>query len=103
MAKKKRRVIELTEFKTKNNIPEKEFLKISSKIQKFLEDQPGFEHRMLVFDMKSKWTEIIQWRNVDYAKEARSKLKEAPEGKQYFKNISPKTIKSIYPELIKMF
>lgn len=103
MVKKKRRIIEITQFKAKGSPEEKDFIKNSIKIQKFLEDQAGFEHRMLLHNMKNTWTEIIQWRNVDYAKESKLKLKKSPEGIEYFNSISEKTIKSVYPELAKMF
>lgn len=103
MVKKKRRVIEITQFKAKGAPGEKDFIKISTKIQKFLENQPGFEHRMLLHNMKNTWTEMIQWRNIDHAKAAKQKLKKTEEGKEYSNSISEKTIKSIYPELAKMF
>lgn len=102
MVKKKRRILEITEFKTKHNIDEKEFIKFSDKFQKFISEQNGFEHRMILIE-KGRWIEAIQWRNVDNAKDAIKKAKKSEECKEYFENINEKSINSMYPELVKMY
>lgn len=102
MVKKKRRVLELTEFKIKGSHEEEEVKRASDKANKFIEKQPGFEHRMILKD-KTKWLDAIQWRNVDYAKQARKEMKKSEECKDYLKLISEKSIHSNFPELIKMY
>ncbi|NCN87084.1 hypothetical protein GW932_04575 [archaeon] len=102
MVKKKRRILEITTFKIKQKLNEEEFKKISDKFHKFIEKQIGFEHRMILIE-NNKWYEIIQWRNIDFAKDASKKAKKENECKEYFEAIIPKTAHSIYPELVKMY
>jgi len=102
MVKKKRRVLELTEFKVKGTSEEDEVKKASDKANRFIEEQPGFEHRMILKD-KSKWLDAIQWRNIDYAKKARKEMKKSEKCEDYLKLISEKSIRSDFPELVKMY
>lgn len=102
MVKKKRRVLEITEFKIKGNREEEEIKKQTDKLNKFLEKQEGFEHQMTLRD-GSKFFNMIQWRNVDYAKLALKEAMKSEECKEYFEIINPNSIKSTYPELVKMY
>lgn len=102
MVKKKRRILEITEFRTKSPQEEEEMKKLTNTLNKFLEKQMGFEHQMLLKD-GAKWVNAIQWRNIDYAKEGQKEARKSEECKEYFETINAKSIKSIYPELIKMY
>lgn len=102
MVKKKRRVIEIVEFKLKPNYKEEQIKRASDKANSFIESQPGFEHRMLL-NLKSKWFEFTQWRNDDFAKDARKKIKVSPECKDMIGMISPVSIKVSHPELVQMY
>lgn len=104
MVRKKKRVIETIEFKTKEEINEEEIKIVSDKAQKFFEKQSGYEHRMILQNTQNKkWREEVQWRNEDYAKEARKNSKKSEKCKEYYNSINPKTIKMNYFELTKMY
>ena len=102
MVKKKRRVLEIFEFKVKGSLDEENIKRLSDKFNKFVEMQPGFEHRMILKD-GAKWMDMIQWRNVDYAKSARKEAKKSEDCKDFFNIISEKSVKMVYPELVKMY
>lgn len=102
MVKKKRRVLEIVEFKLKPSYGEEQIKRASDKANEFIELQPGFEHRMLL-NSKAKWFEFTQWRNDDYAKDARKKIKESEECKDMIGMISPVSVKITHPELIQMY
>ncbi|MDA3836191.1 MAG: hypothetical protein PF542_01075 [Nanoarchaeota archaeon] len=104
MVKKKRRVIEIIDFKINDGVTEEKVKKESDKVQAFLQEQPGYEHRLITNDAKTgKWQEQTQWRNLDYAQEARKKSKQSEDCKDYYNIIRPRTIKISYPELVKMY
>lgn len=104
MAKKKRRVIETMLFKIKEKVSEEELKKASDKAQKFFEKQEGYEHRMILEDMKNKkFKEEVQWRNEDYAKKARLDSKKEESCKEYYELIKPKTTIIKHLELVKMY
>lgn len=102
MVKKKRRVLEITEFKIKTPNEEEELRKTTDKANKFFEKQKGFEHQMILRD-KTKFFNMIQWRNIDNAKDALKEAKKSEECKDFFEIIRPNSIKSVYPELVKMY
>jgi len=102
MVKKKRRVLEIIEFKLKPSYSEEQIKRASDKANSFIELQPGFEHRMLL-NLRAKWFEVTQWRNEDYAKDARKKVIESVECKDMVGMTSNASIKIIRPELVKMF
>ena len=104
MVKKKRRVIEIIEFKLKSGRDEDTFKKVSDKAQKFLEIQPGSEHRIILRKKdKNFYQDQVQWRNEDYAKIARKNSETAEEFEDYYNMISRASIKTTHPELIKMY
>jgi hypothetical protein len=102
MVKKKRRVIETFEFKLKHKLEEKNFIKYIDKSQKFFEKQPGYEHRLITHD-GVKWSDQIQWRNEDYAKDARKLSKRDENCIEFYDAINTKTSSTKMPELVKMY
>jgi len=104
MVKKKRRVIEIVEFKLKQGREEADLKKTSDKAQKFFEKQPGYEHRLILRTKnKNHYLEQVQWRNEDHAKIARKEMETSDECKDFIKMISQASIKTTHPELIKMY
>lgn len=104
MVKKKRRIIEMVEFKVKQGREEEDIKKSSDKAQKFYEKQPGFEHRLLLRTKnKNQYFEQVQWRNEDHAKIARKEAESSEECKDFLGIISKSSVKISHPELVKMY
>lgn len=102
MVKKKRRVIEIVEFKLKPSYKEEHLKRASDRANSFIEQQEGFEHRMLL-NLKSRWFEHIQWRNEDAARKARKAIQTSEKCADMLKMISPVSVKITHPELVKMY
>jgi len=100
----KKLIVEIATGKLVNGTDEQKFMEAAQTLQdEFLEQQPGYISRVFFKGEDGVWGDIVHWRSLEEAQQAKNVALENPVCKSYFSMFDPDSIKVIHAEVIRKY
>jgi hypothetical protein len=100
----KKIVLEIAQFRLRAGVSEKDFLKVSDRLQKdYLVKQKGYVDRELVKREDGLWSDILHWSNMEDAKRVGENIMTADAAQNFLKMLDPDSVVVMYFEQVQVY